>query len=160
MSARMEEIFLSWSLTLSLILSFATFTLSLLTQEQARTLEAREGRDWWKDWGCWRRGRREAPAAAHGHPSLLNPFMVSSRSSTQFNHPMSSWIVLWTIFLICGKRKFIWSQAHSWIGSKSREGLDLQSLWYGSSQISELRLLSSCHGSTSSSCISMFDPSL
>ena len=48
-------------------------SLSLLTQEQARTLETREGRDWWKDWRWWRRGRREAPAAAHGHPSLLNP---------------------------------------------------------------------------------------
>jgi len=28
-----------------------------------------------------RRGRREAPAAAYRHPSPLNPFMVSSRSS-------------------------------------------------------------------------------
>jgi hypothetical protein len=117
-------------------------SLSLLTQEQPRTLKAREGRDWRRDWRRWRKGRREALAAAHGHLWPLNPFMVSSRSSylvQSSNEFMDS--PLNHLFFVYGKREFIWTQTNSWIRSKSGEGLDLQPFRYGSSQISELRSL-------------------
>ena len=61
----------SLSLTHPLICN--TLPLSLLTQEQARTLETREGRDWRRDWRKEGRGRRKELAATHGHPSPLNP---------------------------------------------------------------------------------------
>ena len=85
------ERYLSAEASLSHSSSHLHHSLSLLTQEQARTLETREGRDWRKNWTRWRKGRRGALATAHGHPPPLNPFMVSSRGTIFVSwilHPM------------------------------------------------------------------------
>jgi len=130
----MEWISLSWILTLSLILPFATLTLSPTHSRTSKNPRSKRGERLEKGLEKMKeRKRGTSSAAAHGHPSPLNPFMVSLRRIISI-----SWVILWSISLVWCKRKPMWSQAKFEFGMCEWRKLGSSTFYYGSSQISEL----------------------
>jgi len=149
----MEWISISWGLTLSLIHPFASLTLSNSLKNKARTLGAREGKDWRKHWRRWRRGRGESIGNISWTPFTPQPLHCKLKK----NHLHFLDNPLIHLFGMMQEKAHV-KPSQVWMRNvwvKEAWILNLL-LW----KLSDLRVkvLPQSHGLFLSSCISKFDP--